>query len=148
MLIPQTKLFPRFLSSPLQAGRKSPISDKQSFLKIYISQQSGRGLWSWKITKIKLARELVTSFDILYHLQPVHFSFLFCCAIIQILACWSKKVLSFSLKSIVCRNNYMKDKTLPHFFTISPTICHIKTFIFTFFFPYFKKFYPSPLQNK
>ena len=46
----------------------------------------------------------------------------------------------------MCRNNYMKDKTLPYLLTISPTICHIKIFILTFF-SYFKKFHPSALQK-
>ena len=34
------------------------------------------------MTKIKLARVLVTSFDKSHHLEPSHFWFLFCCAII------------------------------------------------------------------
>ena len=42
--------------------------------------------------------------------------------------------------------NYMKDKTLPYFLTISLTIYQIKIEIVTFF-SYFKKFH-SPLLNK
>ena len=71
---------------------------------------------------------------------------------IKLARTWSQVLLysticKLSLKSIVCKNNYMKDKTLPYFLTISPTICNIKIFILTFF-SYFKKFLPYPLQYK
>ena len=57
----------------------------------------------------------------------------------------------FNLTSFIFTKKYsvqdMKDKTLPYFLAILPTICHIKIFNLTFF-SYYKNFHPSPLQNK
>ena len=53
------------------------------------------------------------------------------------------------LKGILCRNNCVKDKTLPYliFLTISPTTYQFKSFIWTFF-SHFKKFHPFLWLNK
>ena len=68
---PRAKLSPRFLSSSFQAEGNYPFP-----------QQIGEDCGAENMTKIKLARVLVTSFDKFHHLQPLHFWFLFCCVMI------------------------------------------------------------------
>ena len=46
------------------------------------SPLEGQDYGAENMTKIKPARVLVTSFDKFHHLQPLHFWFLFCFAII------------------------------------------------------------------
>ena len=92
-----------------------------------------------KMTKIKLVRVLVASFNTSHHLCILHI-FGFCFAVhnldSNILTCEGSltQPIKVSRKSIACRNNYMKDKDFPYpiFLTISLTICQIKIFIFTF----------------
>ena len=45
-LCPQTKIYPRFLSLPLQAGGNYPFPPHNVFC--ILSQQKGRRLWSWR----------------------------------------------------------------------------------------------------
>ena len=114
--------------------RKLPISSEQRFLKIVLSPaERGEDYGAEKMTKIKLARAFVTSFDKFYHLcmQPLHFSFLFCCTIIKIRECWRFFNLTnkiFTKKFSV--QEYLHERynlTLPCFLTISPTtICQKK----------------------
>ena len=58
---PQAKLFPRFLSSPLQAEGNYPFPQNNVFWKSIFSSKKHYG--TEKITKIKLVRVLVTSFN-------------------------------------------------------------------------------------
>ena len=62
---PKAKLSPIFLSLLLQARRSYPFPPNNIF-GIFPQQKRGR-LSSWKMTKIKLARILVTSFDKFLH---------------------------------------------------------------------------------
>ena len=53
---------------------KLPISPKQRFLKICFSpSREGEDYRAKNMTKIKLARVLVKSFDKFHHLEPSHF---------------------------------------------------------------------------
>ena len=79
---PQTKLFPRFLSSPLQAEGNYSFPPTKMFWKSIFLNREGEDYRAENMTKIKLARVLVTSFDKFHHLQPLHFWFLFCYDII------------------------------------------------------------------
>ena len=64
-------------------GRKKlPISPRESVLKNTFLSRVGKDYRVENMTKIKLARVLVTSFDKFHHLQPLYFWFLFCCTII------------------------------------------------------------------
>ena len=71
-LCPQAKLSPR--QKEITHFTRTAFSEN-----LFFSQQKGGGrLWSWKMTKIKLARVLVTSFDKFHHLCNLHiFGFCF-----------------------------------------------------------------------
>ena len=135
------KMLPQVLIITPQAEGNYPFPLNSVFWKSFCPQQKGgRIMERKKMTKIKLARAFVTSFDKFYHLcmQPLHFSFLFCCAIIKIRECWRFFNLTnkiFTKKFSV--QEYLHERynlTLPCFLTISPTtICQIKTFILKFF---------------
>ena len=135
------KMLPQVLIITPQAEGNYPIPLNSVFWKSFCPQQKGgRIMERKKMTKIKLARAFVTSFYKFYHLcmQPLHFSFLFCCAIIKIRECWRFFNLTnkiFTKKFSV--QEYLHERynlTLPCFLTISPTtICQIKIFIPKFF---------------
>ena len=44
-----------------------PFPPKRVSENLFFTQQKGGGLWSWKMTKVKLGRVLVTSFDKSHH---------------------------------------------------------------------------------
>ena len=52
------------------------------FKNLFFRSREGEDYRAENMTKIKLARVLVTSFDKFHHLQPLHFWFPFCCDII------------------------------------------------------------------
>ena len=76
---PQAKLFPRFLSSPLQAEGNYPFPQNNVFWKSIFSSKKHYG--TEKITKIKLVRVLVTSFN-KFTVFATFSWFLICCAIL------------------------------------------------------------------
>ena len=55
-------------------------------------------------------------------------------------------LIKFSLKSVVCRNNYIYNLALSYSSTILRTICQIESLFLHFFL--FKSFHPSLLLNK
>ena len=75
---PQVKLSPRFLSSLLQAEGNYPFLLNKVFWKSMFPQQEGEDYGAEIITKIKLARVLVTSFDKFYFTIYNLYSFGFC----------------------------------------------------------------------
>ena len=77
----QAKLSPRFLS-PYFGQTGIAHSYRTTFFKILPPKENGgRGFWSWKITKIN--KDISHKFwYIPPSLQPLHFWFMFCCAII------------------------------------------------------------------
>ena len=82
LLMPSSKTPPRFLSSLLQAEGNYPFPPNKFFENLFFPSREGEDYGAENMTKIKLARILVTSFDTFHHLQPLHSWFLFCCTII------------------------------------------------------------------
>ena len=82
LLMPSSKTPPRFLSSLLQAEGNYPFPPNKFFENLFFPSTEGEDYGAENMTKIKLARILVTSFDKFHHLQPLHSWFLFCCTII------------------------------------------------------------------
>ena len=60
---PQAKLFPRFLSSPLQEKEITHFFQTKCFKNLFFPSREGEDYGAENITKIKLARVLITSFD-------------------------------------------------------------------------------------
>ena len=67
LLMPQAKHFSRFLSSPLQAEGNYLFPPNNVFWKSILPSRKGEDYETWKMTKIKLAWVLVTSFDKFHH---------------------------------------------------------------------------------
>ena len=67
-LYPQAKISPKFLLLPLQAGGNFPFPPRNVFC-IFFSVEREEDCGVEKMTKIKLARVLVTSFDKFHHLS-------------------------------------------------------------------------------
>ena len=109
---------PRFYHYP--PGRlELPIHPKQRFLKIFFpEEEGGRGLWSCNLYIFGLY--FVMQWFSFKHAEMWRFFNL------------TNRTL---LKSMMCRNNYMKCTTLPYpiFLTNLPTICQIKYFPLHFF---------------
>ena len=78
----QAKLSSRFLLSQLQVEGNYRFPPNKVFWKSIYPQQGRQDYRAENMTKIKLARVLVASFDKFHYLQPLHFWFLFCCTII------------------------------------------------------------------
>ena len=74
---PQAKLFPRFLSLPLQEKEITHFSKTKRFENLFFSSREGEDYGAENMTKIKLARVLVTSFDKFHHFWN-HYIFGFC----------------------------------------------------------------------
>ena len=79
---PQAKHSPRFLSSLLQVEVNYSSPPNKVFWKSIFPRSDGEDYGAENITKIKLSKMLVTSFDIFHHLQPLRFWFLVCCVIV------------------------------------------------------------------
>ena len=103
-----------FLIRPVR--RKLPLSSSKHFLKIYFFPRIERGLWTEKMTKIKLARVLVTNSIIFATFTFLIFVLLCHNLDSSTLKCEGSLtyLITFSLKCIECRSNCMKDKTLPY----------------------------------
>ena len=80
--VPQAKLSPRFLSSPLQAKEITHSPQTKCFENLFFISRQGKDYRAENMIKIKLAMVLVTNFDKFHHLQHSHYCLLFCCAII------------------------------------------------------------------
>ena len=80
--LPQAQLSSRFLSSPLRQKEITHFPQTKCFENLFFLSREEEDYRAENMTKIKLARVLVTSFDKFHHLQPLHFWLLFCCLII------------------------------------------------------------------
>ena len=81
-LCPQANLSSRFLSSPLQTEGNYLLPPDKVFWNSIFPSREWENYGAENMTKIELAWVLVTSFDKFHHFEPLHFWFLFCCAII------------------------------------------------------------------
>ena len=103
LMTPSMTLLQVFIIATL--GRKKlPISPKESVLKNTFLSRVEEDYRAANMTKIKLARVVVTSFDKFHHLQPLYFWFLFCCIIIYIQA--TEMWRFFNLTSFIYTKKY------------------------------------------
>ena len=97
-ILSPSKAFPQLFIITMPGRRKLSILPKQRFLKIYFSLVERREDYgAEKMTKIKLARELVTSFDKFHHFST--FTFLVS-VLLYMLKCEG------SLTSLIFTKNY------------------------------------------
>ena len=68
MVLRLSKISPRFLSLPLQAGGNYPFPPHNVFCIFFLAEKE-EDYGAEKMTKIKLARVLVTSFDEFHYLS-------------------------------------------------------------------------------
>ena len=79
----QAKLSPGFYHHHSRQKKITHCPQTKCFENLFFLSRQERGLYrAENMTKIKLARILVTTFDKFNYFQPLHFWFLFCCAII------------------------------------------------------------------